>query len=180
MLSANLGLGNDKLERVTAIRLVDRVVQDANRAEQVSDNSGLSGEVRWVRNDLLDLGGESHSVTGLILLLHRGADTGNLTVLIIHDLVDVGVEHVGATVDGRETGESLWELTKAVEGVDVRRLAITSHGVHVQTDTLDGLTSLSCLSDVVVGLVESHGVADKVASAVFKSKLVIDILHGAG
>ena len=114
MFPANLGLGDDKLERVTVVRLVDGVVQDADCAEKVSNNSGLSREVRRVRNDLLNLGGEGHSVAWLALFLHSGVDTGNLAILIIHDLVDVGVEHVGAAVDSRKTGESLWKLAKTI------------------------------------------------------------------
>lgn len=178
MLAANLGLRNDQLQRVAAVGLVDGVVQNADGLEQVTSNAGLAGEVGGVGQDLLGLGGEVHGLAVVLPVLHRGLDARNLAVLVEH-LVDVGVEHVRTSVNGRETSEALRELTQAVKRVDVGRLAVPGHGVDVQADAVDGFGGHSRLVDVLVGLVQGHGVSDEVTGVVFQPELVIDILHGA-
>lgn len=177
VLPSNLGLGKNQLQRVAAISLVDRVLQDADRLEQVAGNLDLAGEVRRVGNDLLSLGLELHGGRLVIAILHGGLDTGDLTAVVEH-LVDIGVQHVGAAVDSGQTSKTLGELTQTVERVDVWRLAISSHGVDVQADAVDSLDHAR-LGDVVVRGIEGHRVANKVAGVILEAELVINLLHGA-
>lgn len=156
MLPSNLRLGDDQLQRVTAIGLVDGVLENTDGLEQVAGHGGLAGEVGRVCEDLLCLGGEVHGLRSVVPVLHRRLDTRDLPAVVIENLIDVGVEHVGTAVDGGQTGETLRELTQAVERVDVRRLAVPGHRVHVQTDAVDSLDGLANLVDVVIGLIQSH------------------------
>lgn len=177
VLAADLRLRDDQLHRVAVVRLVDRVVEDADGFDQVSDHLGLVREVGGVRDDLAALGLELHAVALLLAVFHGGTDAGNLAVLVF-DFVDVGVEHVRAAVDGGQTGEALRQLAQTVQGVDVRRLSVTGHGVDVQADALDAVLGHALGFDVVVGGVEGHAVADEVAGGRLQAVLVVDLLHG--
>lgn len=174
VLAADLVLGNDDLARVAVVRAGERVLEDADGPEHVADDLDLVGEVRRVAEDHLGARLEAH----LLDARHGGLDAHGLVALVQH-LVDVGVEHVGAAIDGRQAGEALGQLAEAVERVDVGRLAVPGHRVAVEADPLDGLGGLAGDTDVlVVGLVEGHGVADEVARAGLEAELVIHLLHG--
>lgn len=178
MLSSNLGLGDDQLNGIAAIGLINGMLQNADGLEQISGHPDLAREVGWVGENLLGLGGELHGLAIIITILHRGLDSRNL-VTVIQNLIDAGVEHVGAAVDSGETGESLWKLTKAVEWIDIRRLSIAGHGVHVKSNAIDGFGGHASFCDIEIGLKQSHGVTDKVAGIVFETELVIYVLHCA-
>lgn len=178
MLASNLRLRNDKLQRIIAISLINGMVQDTNRPQNMSRHPDLAREIRRIGNDLLALRLELHALTGLATLLHRGLDAADLAVLV-QELVDGGVEHVSAAVDGGQAGKALGKLAEAVERVDVWRLSVAGHGVDVETDTVDGLSADAGLVDVFVGLVEGHRVADEVTGAVLETELVVDFLHCA-
>lgn len=174
VLPANLRLGNDELGRVGIVGTSKRVLQNANSSEDVADNLGLVGEVGGVTEDHLGLGLELH-----LLNTSHGRLDANSLVTIVLDLVDVGVEHISTTVDGRQAGETLRKLAKTVERVDVRRLSVSGNRVTIKADSLDGLGSLARGGNVVVGEVESHGVANEVLCGGLEAELVIDVLHGA-
>lgn len=140
----------------------------------MSGDLGLVGEVGWVSEDHLGLGLKLELVGAV---LHGSLDTGSL-IAVEEQLIHVSVEHVSAAVDGGQTGETLRQFSKTVERVDVRRLSVSGNRVTVQADALDGLRSLSGVGDVVVGEVQSHGVANKVLGAGLKTELVVDVLHG--
>lgn len=135
VLAADLRLRDDQLNGVAVVGLVDRVVENADGLDEVADDLGLVGEVRRVRDDLAALCLEFHAIALLATLFHGGTNARHLAVLVF-DLVDVGVEHVGSTVDCRKASEALRQFTQAVQGVDVRRFAVASHGVHVKADAL--------------------------------------------
>ncbi|KAI6751602.1 hypothetical protein HG531_006298 [Fusarium graminearum] len=162
------------LGRVGIVGASERVLEDADGSENVSNNLGLVGEVRGVTEDHLGLGLELH-----LLDTGHGSLDANSLVAIVLDLVDVGVKHVSATVDGRQAGKTLGKLAEAVERVNVRRLSVSSNRVSVETDAIDSLGSLARGGDVVVGEVESHGVADEVLGGCLEAELVVDILHCA-
>ena len=88
-----------------------------------------SVEVGGVADDLLSPDGFSSRT-----------DINKLAILIFSgdNFVDGFVEHVGTTVDGRETCEGLGEFSKSIEGVNVGRLAVTSHGGGIHNDTVVG------------------------------------------
>lgn len=98
MLPADLRLGNDELQRVRVVRLVNRVVQNADCLEKMANNASLAGEVARVREDGLALGLELHAAVLLAALLHSRLDP-RYPAILIQDLVHVRVEHVRAAVD---------------------------------------------------------------------------------
>ena len=177
VLASNLGLRDDQLQRVGIGCVGDRVVENADGLQQMSSNARLAGEVRGVGKNLSCLGLELHALAGIILLLHGGLDTHNLAT-VVEELVDIGVQHVGTTVDSGETSETLGQLSETVERVDVWRLSIPRYRVTVEPDALNGLVRLSLLRDVVVGGVQSHGVTNEIACGSLDNKLVVYILHG--
>lgn len=115
----------------------------------MANNLNLAREVGWVSKNLLGLGAEGHSVALITTLLHGSLNTNSL-VSVICDLIKVGVEHVSATIDSRQTSKSLRKLAKTVKGVNVWRLSITGNRVTVETDTLDGLWCSSCRGNIVI------------------------------
>jgi len=137
VLASNLVLRNNELHTVRVIRVGDRVLENDNRPDDV----------------VLD---EDLVLLGLVLLVHEvarvpnhrlGPDRlparghpGKLSALVVDDLVDLLVEHVGPAVDSREAGEALGQLAEAVERVDVRRFAVPRHRRRVQHNTFVRLT----------------------------------------
>lgn len=99
VLASDLGLRDNQLQRVGVGCVGDGVVENANGLEQVSSNTRLAREVRGVSKNLGCLGLELHALASVVLLLHGGLDAYDL-VTVVEELVDVGVQHVGTTVDG--------------------------------------------------------------------------------
>ena len=135
VLPANLVLRDDNLSGVRVIGARDRVLADADGADDLAflEHTLLAlerlarAEVARVADDLLRLDG-----------LRAAAHADELAIRASHDLVDGLVKHVGTTVDGAQTSERLGQLAKAVEGVDVGRLAVASHGRCVEDDAVVG------------------------------------------
>ncbi len=177
MLAADLRLRDDELQRVAVVRAGDGMGEDADRLEQLAHDADFVREVRRVGDDLLGLGRKLHALALVATLLHRGPDPARLAALVVQDLLDGGVEHVRAAVDGRQPGEALRQLAQPVQRVDVRRLAVARHRVDVQPDARHGVGGHAARLDVVVGLVERHRVADEVACRGFESEFVVDLLH---
>lgn len=150
------------------------MLKNADGAEDVPDDLGLAREVRGVTQDHLSLRLKLH----LFDTSHGGLDTNGLVAFIL-DLVDVGVEHVSATVDGGQAGKALGEFTQAVQRVNVGRLAVASNGVSVEADSLDSFRSLARVGNVVIGKVKGHGMANEILSTSLKAELVKDLLHSA-
>ena len=179
VLSSDLRLGDDELQRVAAIGLVNGMLQDTDRLEQVARHRGLAREVGRVCENLLRLGGEGHGLRCVIPVLHSGLDASNLTLPVVLHLIDVGVKHVSTTVDGGQTSKTLGKLAQTVERVDVWRFTVPGHRVHVQADTVDGFAGITGLVDVLIGRVQSHRVTNEVTGVVFKAELFVDVLHCA-
>ena len=168
-------LRNDQLARVAVTRASKRMVKNANGPEDVADNLDLAREVRGVTKDHLGLSLEAHAIG-----TRHGSLDANSLITLVEDLVDVGVKHVGTSVDGREAGEALRKLSETVERVDVGGLSVAGDRVTVEADALDGLGCLAGNVDVfAVGRIEGHGVADEVSGSSLEAKLVVNILHGA-
>ena len=178
VLAANLRLWEDQLQGVGVVCVRNGVVENANGLEQVSSDARLSREVRGVCEDLLGLCLELHAGASIVLLLHCCLDTNNF-VAVVEELVNVGVEHICTTVDGGKTSETLRKLSQTVQRIDVWGFAVTGHGIDVKTNALDGVVSGALLVDVIVSLVESHGVTDEVTGCGLQTELVVDVLHGA-
>lgn len=115
VLAAHLRLGNDQLARIGVVGASKGVLENADGAEDVANNLDLVGEVAGVAEDHLGAGLELH--LGLDTR-HGGLDADGLAVLV-DELVNVGVEHVGTAVDGTETSEALRKFAQTVQRVDV-------------------------------------------------------------
>lgn len=59
------------------------MVQNANGFQEVASDPNLAGEVRWVRDDLLCLGGELHGLTIVVAILHGCLDSRDLAALVV-------------------------------------------------------------------------------------------------
>ena len=123
--AADLVLGDDDLRRVRVVRAGDRVLEEADRANNLAlfDDADLAAllslactEVTGVTNNLLGLDS-----------LVAGANADELAVSVGDDLVNGLVKHVGTAVNGTQTSEGLGKLAETIEGVDVWGLAIASH-----------------------------------------------------
>ena len=104
------------------------MVEYANGAYDLADLLHAAGHIRRIAYDELALG----------RLLAR-LDAAHLAVLAAHDLVHRLVQHVRAAVDGAQASEALRQLAKAVQRIQVRRLAVADQRLAVQLDALDGL-----------------------------------------
>lgn len=176
VLSADLRLRNDQLERVRVLGLVDRVVQDANGLEQVSGDLNLAGEICWIGQNPASLGLELHAFAFVVAVLHCRLDTNGLVAVVL-DLVNGSVEHVCTAVDGAQASEALRQLSQTVQRVDVWRLAVTRHRVDIQSDALNGLLGHTRCSNVVVSRIKSHAVTDKVPGGSLKTKFIVYFFH---
>ena len=124
VLTANLVLRDDDLSTIGIFGTGNGVLEDTDSTDDLAFLSDAnlafrllaSAEVAGVTDDLLGL-------YGLITTPHAN----ELAISIGDDLVDSLVEHVCSSVDSTQTSERLRELSKAVQGVDVRRLAVTRH-----------------------------------------------------
>lgn len=178
VLAADLRLGDDQLQRVGVVGVGNGVVQDTDGLQQVASDADLVGEVGGVREDLLRLGLELHARAIVALLLHGGLDANNLAV-VVEELIHVGVQHVGTAIDGGKASEALGKLSQAIKGIYVGRLSVSRHGVDVESDANNGIVGTALCVNVVVGLVQSHRVANEVAGASLETELVVHVLHGA-
>ena len=131
ILSSDLVLRNDDLSGIRVIRSGNRMLEDTDRPDDLLlfDNPNLAvlalvtsrAKVARITNDHLGLDR---------LALARHAN--EFTVLVRHDLLDRLGEHVGAAVYSGQSCEGLRELAEPVHGVDVGRLAVSSHGRGVE------------------------------------------------
>jgi hypothetical protein len=138
VLPADLVLGDDDLRRIRVVGTRYGVLEDTDRPDHLAGfyhphlSSSLlellaRSKVAGITNDLL----RAHR-------LSRRGDAGELAGLGVDvDRLDLLVEHVGASVDGREAGERLGQLAETVERVDVGRLAVPRHGLGVEDDSVD-------------------------------------------
>lgn len=177
ILPSNLRLWDDQLRRVVVISASKWMVQDTDGLQDMASNLDFAREVRRISEDLLRLGLELHGCLSAPIL--HGSLDANSFVTIINDLVDVGVQHVGSSVDGRETGKALGQLAETVERVDIGGFAVSRDGVSVQADAFDGFGGLTFVGQVGVVLVEGHGMSDEVSSSCLEAEFVVDILHCA-
>lgn len=164
-LAVQLLLGQDDLHGAGVVRVGDHVIQDADRADDTAHHLGLAEalHVGRVAND--------HGGGGLLAVAD---DAGNLAVLDDH-LLDGRVEHVGAAVDGAQTGEGLGETANTVHGVEEGRVTVLAEGGSVELHLLHGLHG--GLSAVAVVGVEGDGVAEEINGVLFEGVLLEERVH---
>mmetsp|Transcript_12966 Transcript_12966/g.33095 ORF Transcript_12966/g.33095 Transcript_12966/m.33095 type:complete len:283 (-) Transcript_12966:264-1112(-) len=133
------------------------MVQQSDTAHHLTDLLYLVRKVAWITDDHL---GTSHLTFGL--------DTDRLTTLVDH-LFDGSVQHVGATVECRQTSKGLRQLTQTVLRIDVRRATVACQRVHVQLDLLHRVHG--GLLQVVVITMKSQRMTNKVHSRRTKTVL---------
>ena len=153
-LPSNLLLGENDLAGVDVFGVGDGVLHDTDTTDDLASLLDLVGEIRGITSDELGLGD-----------LTLGLNTSELTILI-DDLLDGLVQHVGSTIDGGKTSEGLGELGQTVERVDVRGFSVAHERLSVQLDTTDG--GEGQLVEVGIITVESDGVTDEVNCVLFQ------------
>lgn len=106
MPPSHLVLGNDQLHTVCIVSVGNGVLEQADGADQLGR---LPGELLAL-DRLLEVGRVTNEGVCLDSLI-AGADADELAIIVGDDLVDGLVEHVGTSVDGRQTSEALGQLT---------------------------------------------------------------------
>jgi len=89
MLSPNLTLRNNELQRIAVIRLVDRMVQDADGFQQTARWPHLVREIRWVCNNHLALCLEVHDFA--IPIFHGRFDAADFARSVIQHFIHISV-----------------------------------------------------------------------------------------
>lgn len=80
------------------------------------------------------------------------------------------VKHVGTTIDGRQTGKTLRQVSETVDGVQVGGLSVVTERVHVELSLGDGLPGGLVQPSFVT--VEAQSVSDDVLGGVVKTVLL--------
>lgn len=130
----DLVLRDDDLAAVRVIRSRDGVLENTNRADDLS----LFHDAHLTALSVLacaKVGRVTDNLLRFDSLVSR-ARANELAVRIGHDLVDLLVEHIRSAVNRGESRKRLRELAKPVEWVDVRRFAVTRHGGGIQNDAV--------------------------------------------
>lgn len=116
MLPVDLILGNDNLNTVGVVCTRNRVLEDADCADDLAvlydaELSTLTAgaKVTRVTNDLFGLDS-----------FGPAAYTDKFAITIGNDLIYRLIEHVGASINGGEARKCLRELAEAIKGVYVR------------------------------------------------------------
>ena len=128
VLAADLLLRNDDLTRGSVFGVGNGVLQETDAPDDLADLLESSRNVHHVAGVADDHGGEGS--------VGSGADSDDLPTLH-QDLVSVRPEHVGAPVDGGQSGEAFRNAPEPVDGVQEGRVTVAAHGVGVETDLLD-------------------------------------------
>ena len=142
-----------------------RLTEQTDAAHDLTNLADLVGRVGGVAVDLLAFGD-----------LASGAHTDDLSRVVNDDLVDGLVEHVGASVDGAQAGETLGQLAQAVKRVEVRRLSVPGQRVAVELDLLERRAA----GNLEVGVIamQRQRVADEVVGVLVQTELSVDLRHG--
>lgn len=175
VLPADLRLRDDQLCGIGVVGAGQGVLEHADSTQHMARDLDLVGEVGWVAKDHLGLRLKLH----LRLDARHGGLDADCRVALVQHLINAGVQHVGAAVDGRQTGEALGQLAESVQRVDVGGLSVPGHRVAVQADALDGLGRGALGGGVRIVEVQGHGMADEVLGAVLEAELVVDVFHCA-
>lgn len=118
-------LGNDNLTRECIVSIWNWMIQEADTADYLSNFDHLIKYVGGITIELLAVG---HLVAG--------AHSHHLAILE-HDLIDRLVQHVGATIDSTQPGETLRQLAQSVQWVQIGTLAIANQRFVVQLHPID-------------------------------------------
>ncbi len=151
-----MSLGNDELEGRIFGDFSKRMIQDTDTSDGFADLLDLlflasSEHVAGVTDDHLALGS---FVTAL--------DTRNLSRFVIDDFINILVEHESTTIDGAHSGETFGDTTETIDGIDEGRVSVSTVGIHVELDLIDGFNSGS-LDEAIIS-VKSDGVTNEINS----------------
>mmetsp|Transcript_96335 Transcript_96335/g.241529 ORF Transcript_96335/g.241529 Transcript_96335/m.241529 type:complete len:207 (+) Transcript_96335:503-1123(+) len=149
----------------------DRLPEDANRPNHLAHDFGLGlACIGRVADDHLALGNLLFAV--LVMALH----TADLARVVVHEAVDGLIEHVGASMDCGQTGETLWQPSEAVDRVEEGRAAVLHHRVQVQLALVD--CGPAGLPEVVVIDLQGDCVSDEVNRGFLQPEFAVDLRHG--
>lgn len=89
-------------------------------------------------------------------------DTSDLSIIAIDNFIDVLIEHESTTIDGAHSGETFRNTTETIDGIDERRVSVSTVGVHVELDLIDSFNGRSV--DEVIISVEGNSVTNEINS----------------
>lgn len=136
------------------------MVQEANATNNLSNLLHLSFEVGRITDDSL--------ASGNLSLGHNTSNTAS--GFIEGEAFNRLVKHVCTTIDGRQTGKTLRQISKTVDGVQIRRLSVVSQRIHVELSLGDGLPGRFIQPSFVT--VEAQGVANNILGGIIKRVLL--------
>jgi hypothetical protein len=114
--------------------------------------------VAWTANHHFTLG---HTISGL--------NSAHLTVLVVHNFIDILVQNKSSSVNGAHPGKSFRNASKTVNWIQKGGITISAMGIHIKFNFIDRFNGGS-LQEIVIG-VQSYGVTNKVNGVVFQTKL---------
>lgn len=125
----------------------DGMIKDANSTNHLANDLGLlkATNVRRIANNYW----------GFCLLAF--ARNSNNLARFEQDLIDVGIEHVGATVNGAKTTERFRKTTESIDWIKEGRVTVLTERIDVEVHLANGVDG--GLIEVGVVSVESNCVA---------------------
>lgn len=132
MLPSHLVLWDDQLHTVSVIGVGNGVLEKADCADDLRRFLHELFSADLTLQEVSRVADEGVCLDRLV----TGPDADKLPGVVDDDFIDLLVEHICATVDCTQPGETLWQLSETVERVDVRRLSVTSDGRRVQEDAV--------------------------------------------
>jgi len=87
-------------------------------------------------------------------------DASDLSGFVIDDFIDILVEHESTTIDGAHSGETFGDTTETIDGIDERRVSVSTVGIHVELDLINSFNGRSV--DEVIISVEGNSVTNEI------------------
>mmetsp|Transcript_21393 Transcript_21393/g.40081 ORF Transcript_21393/g.40081 Transcript_21393/m.40081 type:complete len:212 (-) Transcript_21393:361-996(-) len=151
------------------------MVEDADPASNLSNLLDLGSRLS-ILDEISRIGEDSllafrHRIFSVLI---NRFNTNNLIALKMK-LFDGLVQHVDSSMHGAQPGESFWETTQSPDGVNVRRIPITGHGIGIKLGAFNRL--IGWLSFVALVQVKTNGVSNKLLDIVSKLVIFVNFRH---
>mmetsp|Transcript_17757 Transcript_17757/g.41135 ORF Transcript_17757/g.41135 Transcript_17757/m.41135 type:complete len:365 (+) Transcript_17757:145-1239(+) len=166
VFAAHLWTGDDNLHRLGIGRVGNGMVENANASNKHARGLDLfSREIRRISND--------HACLGHLLAC---LDTSCLALIIINNLINILIQHIGTSVNGTDTRESLGKTSQSVDRINVGARSVSSKRVAVRSEVLDGGSSR--LVHVTLVQLKAHGMRNELMCFRKQTKVLVKLPHG--
>mmetsp|Transcript_14820 Transcript_14820/g.25293 ORF Transcript_14820/g.25293 Transcript_14820/m.25293 type:complete len:238 (+) Transcript_14820:239-952(+) len=158
ILTIHLWTWDDNLDTFQVSTVWNRVIQETNASNDLSSRTDLFfGEVRRVAHNKL-------RTRHLISTLHANC----FALIIVHDFINIAVEHESSPMNGTKARESLRETTKPIHRVNVWARTITRQRITVSLKFLHSCQGW--LFHVSLIQLQTHGVRNELVSVWLKAE----------